>query len=412
MTATVKRWAVFVESNTTGHGEEMIHTARRLGLQSVLVSACPTRYPFHASARTLRADTSDAADVIRALATLPNGDGAEPNGHVVLVTSTSDRFVRIGAQVAAALDRPGPDPAAIELCNDKGRQRDQLADSGVSLPRYAVVTDTTSGAAAAARIGGPVVVKPVTGSGSVGVRLCLTPDEAAEHTETLLRDGIDERGNTRPARVLVEQAVPGRELSVEILAGAIVGISETLLGPLPTFVEVGHDHPARLTLDEATRLSTQALRAVTALGLDRQNAHIELRLGEHEEWVIEVNPRLPGGRITTLVRLATGVDMVENHLRHLIDDGTPTIPTRQAGAAIRFLLDTPESVPPPAGWASLPGVVEARFDRAATGTGQHGDFRDRIGYVIAVGDDSESAAARAETAVRCVDAQSVGCGSA
>lgn len=394
---TAAPWAVFVESNTTGHGEEMIHTARRMGLRPVLVSEDPARYSFHEDVEIRLAHTDDSADVLRVV-------GGLPDGPVSLVTSTSDRYVATGARVAAALDLPGPDPDAVTRCQDKGRQREQLADCGVGVPEFAVVTDPDVAAAAAATIGVPTVVKPVTGSGSVGVRLCRSPAEAAAHARRLLSDAVDERGNPRAPRVLVEQAVPGREFSIEILAGVIVGITETHLGNPPSFVEVGHDHPAQLSTEESVRLSADAVAAVVALGLDRQNAHVELRLDGRRAWVIEVNPRLPGGRITTLVRLATGIDMVENHLRHLTGAGVNALATRHRAAAIRFVLGSPDCPPRGCtGGAPATGVVEAWLDRSAVRRERFGDFRDRIGYVIAVGDDTPTAAARADTA------RAVGC---
>jgi S-sulfo-L-cysteine synthase (3-phospho-L-serine-dependent) len=383
------RWAVFVESETTGHGEEMIHAARRLDLRPVLICADPSRYSFHEDVEIRLADTADPGVVVRAIDSLPQGN-------VVLVTSTADRYVGISAQVAAALDLRGPDPDAIALCQDKDRQRERLADCSVSVPEFSVATEPEDAAEAADRLGCPVVVKPVNGSGSVGVRLCCTPAQAADHVKHLLSEGTDEWGRPRAPRALVERVVPGREFSVEILAGAIIGITETQLGSPPSFVEVGHDHPAQLTTEQAALLSAEATGAVMALGLARENAHVELRMNNNQVWVIEVNPRLPGGHITKLVKLATGIDMVENHLRHLTGAGVNMLATRHRSAAIRFALDKPEFRPPEC--APAIGVVEAQLDLRPTPAHHFGDFRDRIGYVIAVGDDTPTAAARAETA--------------
>lgn len=387
--ADFSQWAVFIESDTTGHGREMIDAARRLGLRPVLITADPARYSFHEDVDVRSADTTDPAVVLRAINSLPKG-------RVTLVTSTADRYAGISAQVAAALDLVGPDPEAMASCDDKGRQRDQLADCSVSVPEFSVVTDAAGAAEAASQLGCPVVVKPVNGSGSVGVRMCCTIAETAEHMDRLLGEPTDDWGNTRAPRALVERAVPGREFSVEVLAGVIVGITETHLGRPPHFVEVGHDHPAQLTTAEAARLSAEAMGAVIALGLARQNAHVELRLNDNFVWVIEVNPWIPGGHITTLVKLATGIDMVENHLRHLTGAGVNTWATRHRAAAVRFTLNKPEFRPRECGPGT--GVVEADLDPRPAPDSPFGDFRDRIGYVIAVGDDTPTAAARAETA--------------
>ena len=387
------RVAVFVESNTTGHGAELIHVARRLGLDPVLLARNPARYPFAVdSARVLTADTVDPDAVLARLRDLP--------GRIVLVTSASDRFVETAARVAAALQLRGPNAEAVASCNDKARQREVLAAAGVAVPQWMVAGDAQSAGACAEHIDRPFVVKPVTGSGSVGVRLCTTPAEVAAHAGTLLAGSVDERGEALPGAVLVEQAVPGRELSVEILGGEVVGVTETRLGSPPHFIEVGHEHPARLTTDDAERVTGLALAAVRALGLSDQNAHVEVRFTDDSEWIIEVNPRLPGGLITRLVRVATGVDMLATHLQALLGEQPVSAPGWRRGAAIGFAISPPPGTRPDLGEVrSRPGVVEVAYDHSRVGSAGHGDFRDRVGWVLAEGADSEEAAERVESAL-------------
>ncbi|UYM03650.1 ATP-grasp domain-containing protein [Solicola gregarius] len=395
--------AAFVESNTTGHGEELLHVARQLDLEPVLLARDPGRYPFAAGiARTLSADTADPGAVLAVLRDLP--------GRIALVTSASDRFVETAARVAAALHLRGPDPEAVAGCNDKARQREVLAAAGVAVPQWMVAGDAASAAACAEHIGGPLVVKPVTGSGSVGVRLCTTADEVAAHAGRLLAGAVDERGEAMPGAVLVEQVVPGRELSVEILGGEVAGVTETRLGAPPYFIEVGHEHPARLTTSETERVTGLALAAVRALGLADQNAHVELRVTADAAWIIEVNPRLPGGRITTLVRVATDVDMLAAHLRTLLGEPLVSTPGRRSGAAIGFAVNPPEGTRPDLDEVrACPGVVDVAYDRFRAGTGAYGDFRDRAGWVIAEGADAGEAAERVESALEVLTGAARGC---
>src|SRR5439155_11053098 len=121
----------------------------------------------------------------------------------------------------------------------------------------------------------------------------------------------------------------------------LVRVTAKHLGPLPTFVETGHDSPAPDN-DDLGEAAAIALRAVEALGLGWGPAHTEIRMAASGPVVVEVNPRLAGGQIPTLVELATGVDLVGAAV-DLATGLTPLL-TRPAGepgpvhASIRFLV--------------------------------------------------------------------------
>ncbi|HEX2040413.1 MAG TPA: ATP-grasp domain-containing protein [Acidimicrobiales bacterium] len=379
---------VLLESNTTGTGRLFARAAVHLGHEPVLLAADPARYPYAADdgIRTEVIDTGDERAVLEACRRL---------GEVVGVTSSSEYFIAPAARVAAALGLPGPDADAITRCRDKERQREALAAASVAVPRFAGASTVDDALAAAADIGYPVVLKPVAGSGSVGVRLCRDKEEAAEHAGALLAHTVNERGIPVPARLLVEEVATGTEYSAEVFSGRVVGLVRKHLGDPPWFVEVGHDFPAP---DDG--LTAAVDRAVAALGLGFGPVHVELKANGV---IIEVNPRLAGGNIPELVRHASGVDLVTESVR-LVVGGLPHLDAiRRRHAAIRFLL------PPTAGTleavhglqeaAAVDGVVEVRVTKQpGDAVSRNGDFRDRIGHVLAVADDGERARAAAEEA--------------
>ena len=403
---------VLVESNTTGTGRMFAVAARARGLRPVLLSARPERYPWveEAAVDVVRADTGDAASVgsaVReALGGSPRpdrGDTPRPPGSAGaplagLVTS-SEYFVTVTARAAADLGRPGADPAAVERCRDKRRQRQALRAAGVSVPAHAGAASAAEAVEAARRIGCPVVVKPVDGTGSRGVRLCRDPAEVGDHAGVLLAQRRDERGGTVVRAVLVEEYVPGPEFSVETFGGRVVGVTAKHLGASPWFVECGHDFPV-----DGRGLDALALAALAALGLGSGPAHTEIRLGPAGPVVIEVNPRLAGGRIPTLVRLATGIDLVGATVDAAINDDRPLPEPGPGHASIRFL------VPPRRGRvrrtsgvadaAAVPGVVDVAIAaRAGQRVGGTGSFLDRVGYVIAAGPTAVAARRAAESSL-------------
>ncbi|HYH52153.1 MAG TPA: ATP-grasp domain-containing protein, partial [Acidimicrobiia bacterium] len=349
-----------VESNTTGTGRMFAAAARARELRPLLVSTRPERYPWVAddAVETVLADTSDTDAVVRAIRS-----AAMDGGEVAGVTTSSEYFVTVAAEAAARLELPGPDPVAVGRCRDKRSQRNALAGAGVPVPAFVAAGTPDEAAAAAAVIGFPVVVKPADGTGSRGVRLCRDAGEVRHHAGGLLDSGRDERGQPARPAVLVEEYVSGPEFSVETFGTEVVGVTAKHLGAAPWFVETGHDFPAEIPPPGGGgRVGAVAVAAVEALGLGFGPAHTEVRLDAGGPAVIEVNPRLAGGRIPTLVRLATGIDLVGATVDAVIGRAGPLPKPGPGHASIRFLVPARAGrvrrTGGVAGAAGVPGVVD------------------------------------------------------
>ena len=391
-----------VESNTTGTGRSFATAARARGLRPVLLSPRPERYPWVAEdgVDLAWADTTDPASVVWAARDAADGDSLSG-----LVTS-SEYFAAVTARAAASLGLPGAEPAAVDCCRDKRRQRLALRAAGVPIPDFAPARSPGEALAAALALGFPVVVKPADGTGSRGVRLCRDAAEVSHHVAALLETRHDERGQARVPAVVVEEYVAGPEVSVETFGTAVVGITAKHLGPLPSFVEHGHDFPAGPADPAGTDPGATALAALGALGLGFGPAHTEIRLAERGPVVIEVNPRLAGGRIPTLVRLATGLDLVGATIDAAILGGA-TAPLPEPGpghASIRFLVpDRAGRVRRTGGVAAaagVPGVVDVAIAaRPGQRVGGTGSFLDRVGHVITAAPTALAARTAAEAAL-------------
>lgn len=400
-----ERLLLLVESNTTGTGRLFARRAAELGVVPVLLCADPGRYPYAAQdrLRTVVVDTSDESALWAAVRAL------ESEATVAGVLTSSEYYVPTAAVLAYRLGLPGPSAEAVRACRDKAEQRRTLTGAGVGPAGFAVVSEVAGAIDAARGIGLPVVVKPVQGSGSLGVRLCADLDEVAEHAGTLLSATVNERGIAAPGRILVEEYLTGPEFSVEVFGTEAVVTVAKHVGPLPAFVETGHDVPAALPGEQDIALRETAVRAVRALGLGWGAAHVELRLtGTRTAAVIEVNPRLAGGMIPELVRRACGIDLVRAQVLAALGAAPELERGGYARASIRFLTCAQDGILAPSAALdeavhrarTVPGTVEALLYRApGEPVGPAQDFRGRIGHVITVADRSGRAAEAADRAV-------------
>ena len=265
-------WFVLVESNTTGSGRLFCARAREFGLTPVVLARDPQRYPYLATDRidTRVVDTTDPAAVRAAVAALP---GTDRRDHQQLRVLHRYRR-RTGPGARPAPPGPGGDagvprqvPPAAVTAGGRG------ADAASQAAR--TVADAV---AAADRIGYPVVVKPIAGSGSVATRRCGHPDEVAQAAATVLTADPAALGLPPQEAVLVEEYLTGTEYSVETFDDEVVGITRKYLGPEPYFIEVGHDFPAPLSPGDRQAVADTAVAALRALGLGWGPAHVELRL--------------------------------------------------------------------------------------------------------------------------------------
>jgi S-sulfo-L-cysteine synthase (3-phospho-L-serine-dependent) len=393
-------WFAFVESNTSGTGRLYARAAVDMGFRPILLTADSSRYTFAKEnwIKVLQVNTFDEFSLIRACQSL------DDDGGLAGITSSSDYFIEMAANLAKNFGLPGPVPDAIQACRDKGVQRLCLQNAVVGIPLFHQVDSVEAAVEAAKEIGFPVILKPIMESGSSGVRLCSNSEEVLLQATLLLEQRKNERGFPSPQRILVEEWIQGPEYSIETFNTKIVGITKKYLSAPPHFVEVGHDFPApMLTLIEEQVIAKAVQSSLQSLKLEWGPAHTELRLTSDGPKIIEVNPRLAGGFIPELVRLASGVDLIAQTIRIAAGLELELEQTKNLHASIRFFLPklagTLKRVEGVSIANQIPTVVELQFyynlgDQVFC----RGDFRDRVGHVIACSDTATPAIHAAELA--------------
>ncbi|NBB15686.1 cyanophycin synthetase [Caulobacter sp. SLTY] len=107
---------------------------------------------------------------------------------------------------------------AVETAGDKSLTKALLGRVGVAVPKGQVVRTADEAVAAAQRIKGPVVVKPLDGNHGRGVNLDL-------RSEDQVRWGF-EQAVPHSRRVIVEQHYTGRDYRILVVGGQVVAVAE------------------------------------------------------------------------------------------------------------------------------------------------------------------------------------------
>ncbi|MFD4738941.1 pyridoxal-phosphate dependent enzyme [Streptomyces virginiae] len=386
--AGIGRHLLFVESNTTGTGMLALDRARELGTVPVLLTGDPDRYRglSETGAEVLRCDTNSDAALRAAVQERFRRE------EIAGVTTTSDFYVPAAARIAQWLGLPGNAPEAVAVCRDKSALRERLRAAGVRQPRYALVREPAGAAAAVARTGLPCVVKPADDSGSTNVLLCADEAAVRAQIEKILVIDTNVRGMPTARTVLVEEYLDGPEYSVEMFGGdgqaVCVGITAKSVTAGPHFVEHRHLFPAPLPVGTAQLVIETVTAALDAAGIRLGATHTEVKLTADGPSLIEINPRPAGGMIPELIRLATGVDLLDAQLRAALGL-PPHLKAEEAGhAGIQFLLaDTDGTLTAVHGADAAAAVegVESVLVTAAPGAPVRRpcSASDRLGHVIA-----------------------------
>ncbi|MGX9087483.1 ATP-grasp domain-containing protein, partial [Mesorhizobium sp. 98Argb] len=125
-----------------------------------------------------------------------------------------------------------------------------------------------------------------------------------------------------------------------------------------------------------------------ALDLGWGPTNIEFRWTNRGPVVIEVNPRLAGTPTPQLVQLAYGIDLITEHIKLVIGDECNLRRSHSQTAVSRNLIPDHDGVLDWIGGdsraAAVPGVAEVKFYvRPKTPIVRRGDYRDKIGHVMA-----------------------------
>jgi biotin carboxylase len=357
----------------------------------------PDRYPDLAGTRgvVLGCDTTEPSSILRRVQRLM------VDHELVGLGSGYEGALTATAVVAQALGLSGPMPTAAWDTRFKPRAR-ALSNEfvGNAVPFWLVyrVEDVV----AIDLDSFPVVAKPAGSGGSLGVEMCKTSADLYAYADRWLH-APDERGRPLAGPILVERMVGGREFSVEVFNGTPVALTSKLVGGPTGFVELGHTLAAWDRWDERHVIGPYLQRLVQRLDLTWGPVHIELRLDGDLPRLVEVNYRLPGGRIPGLVRLATGVDLYQCTLQALRGQAASTARSTDRFAAVRFItaqVDGRLSYSDPAKASAVRGVHEVglyvRPDAEVHTTTHAGE---RLGHVVSVGNSMREASDVAEAAL-------------
>ena len=300
------------------------------------------------------------------------------------------------AGALAELERAGhevfPTAASMAITQDKFTQKQALQRAGIAVPEFLEVATPEDIAAAAQKLGWPMLLKTrrngYDGKGNFTLR---SPADVPT--------GYAALGGGRNA-LMVEAFFPFvRELAVIVTRGRDGG---TVVYPVVETIQRDHvchvvKAPAEIPAELAARAGDMARRAVEAVG-GIGSFGVEMFLSASGELAVnELAPRVHNSGHYTIE--ACECSQFENHVRAVL--GWPLgSPRLVAPAAVMLnLLGTAKAPGRPVGLEAalrVPGAHVHLYGKATSGAGR------KMGHVTTLGDSVSEALARAEQAARMI----------
>ena len=309
-----------------------IAAAARLGVDVVVGSEHRQALSGSMGDRAVVVPVADIAAAVSAIQALHHRSPLDA------VLAVDDQGVMIASAAAACLGFRHNPPDAVAATRDKTIMRERLRAASLPQPAYRIVPPGADVGSAAAEIGYPCVVKPVSRSASQGV---IRVDDATQAEAA----GVRVRAMTAdcPEPLLVERFVPGDEVAVEgLLTGgrlevlAVFDKPDPLDGPF--FEETIYVTPSRQPPAILAEIETTAAAAAAALGLCEGPVHAELRVSPGGPvTILELAARSIGGLCSRALRFGAGMSLEEVIVRHALGMGLDGL-TRESQASGVMML--------------------------------------------------------------------------
>ncbi len=230
-----------------------------------------------------------------------------------VVSIASDLAMPTVNYIANKLGLIGNSLDCTESTTNKYLMRRKLAENNLPSPRFEFISSIKD--IDLTKWHFPFMIKATDRSGARGVNLV----NSIEELDFAIKDALSVSFKDK---VLIEEYFEGKQFSVEMFTQNgehhFIAITDEFHTGAPSFVERMNIIPGNLhgdILQKAIRLTKEAL---TALGVVSGASHTEIRVNDNNVFFVEIGARLGGDFRNKLIKLSTGIDIVELVVKNAI----------------------------------------------------------------------------------------------
>lgn len=294
-----------------------IEAAHKLGAYVITCDYLPDNYAHRFS------DEYHNISVIDKAAVLAKARELEIDG---ILGFANDAGVVPAAYVATQMGLPTPPLEAVEILQNKDKFRDFLAANGFNCPWHKNYSSVADALADANTLSYPCIVKPVDSCGSKGVTVVETAAEFAQACETAAKRAFS-------GRIIVEEFL--RQVGSSSDTDCFSIDNELVFCSFNCqhfdaqaenpYTPAAYSWPSDMPQEVQDELRRELQRLIKLLKMGTSVYNVETRLARNgKPYIMEVSPRTGGNRLSEVLKLATGQDLIENSIRGAL--GLPLLP--------------------------------------------------------------------------------------
>lgn len=234
-----------------------------------------------------------------------------------------DPGVVTAAYVADKMGLPQAGPyESVCILQNKDRFREFLAKNGFNVPKAKGFSDFEEALAGIDEFEWPLIVKPVDSAGSKGVKRIDSLEMLKEAAEYAFSHSFSKR-------IIIEEFIEQEGCSSDSDCFSVdgelkfVSFSAQRFDPdVPNpYTPSAYSWPSTMTKGQEAELTSELQRLLTLLGMKTSIYNVETRIGKNSKaYIMEVSPRGGGNRLSEMLKLSTGVDLITNAVRTAVGD--------------------------------------------------------------------------------------------
>ena len=291
----------------------VVKAAKALGYYVITCDYLPGNVAHKLSDAYINYSTTDQEGILKAARELKI-DG---------VLTYTDSGAISAAYVAENLGLPQSGPLeSVKILQNKDLFRKFLTDNGFNAPVSGGYTRLFELLDEKDRFSLPVIVKPADSAGSKGVTKVSDWEQIEKAVEWALH-------YSPSGRFIVEEWIEKKGCSsdsdcfsfegkMEVVNFSSQWFDDKAVGP---YIPAAYSWPSTFMAEQEAYLAGELQRLVTLLGMRSSVYNVETRIGiDGKPYIMEFSPRGGGNRLSELVHLSTGVDIISNACRVAVGD--------------------------------------------------------------------------------------------
>lgn len=239
-----------------------------------------------------------------------------------IMSFACDPGVETAAYVAEQLGLPTNPYKSVEILQNKAKFREFLAQNGFNVPKAKGYTSYEEAVSDAAEFSWPVIIKPTDSAGSKGVTKVCSVEElkaAAEYAVSfsktksfIMEEFIEKQGNSSDTDSF---SINGKLVYCSFSDQRFDGKAANPYTPS------AYSWPSSMPEEVQKELRNELQRLFDLLNIKTSIFNIETRLGTNgKPYIMEVSPRGGGNRLSEVLKIASGTDLITNAVRASVGD--------------------------------------------------------------------------------------------